>query len=293
MEKGLRGVAERFFLSYRAPMTTPDLLLVTTQNHVTTLTMNDDRRLNGWTDGMMKSLQVAMEKAAHDDGTKALILTAKGRYYSAGVNLGGTLKLAHPRVLQAQIIKHNQALFDLFIDFPKPILIAVNGPAIGAPVTSATLCDGIIAAESATFLTPFHRLGVPPEGCSSVHFERLMGASTAQRMLGAEEWKPSAKEALEAGLITKVVPDADLLSEAQSLAEAWVLEGRQRSYRAGATKAELNRVNAVESIALATAFLSPPFLRGQLKFLAKKKKHGPALVFLSLLATRPVWSRLL
>lgn len=270
-----------------------DLLQVSTSKHVTTLIMNDPKRLNGWTDGMMKALRDAFAHAAADADTRVLVLTGTGRYYSAGVNLGGTLKVAHPKVLHAQIIKQNQALFDLFIDFPKPILIAVNGPAIGAPVTSATLCDAIIAASSATFLTPFHRLGVTPEGCSSVHFARLMGEKNAQRMLGKEAWKPTAQEAKDAGLITDVVADDQLMAEAQRIAEAWIAEGKTRSFRAGATREELKAVNAKESVDLANAFLATPFLKGQLKFLVQKKKHAPALVFATLLATRPVWSRML
>lgn len=274
-------------------MTASDLLLVSTNHHVTTLTMNDPRRLNGWTDGMMRALQAAMQKAADDDVTKALILTGAGRYYSAGVNLGGTMKLAHPRVLRDQIIAHNQALFDLFIDFPKPLLIAVNGPAIGATVTSATLCDAVIAAESATFSTPFHRLAVPPEGCSSVQFARLLGEAGARRMLGPEGWQPSAREALEAGLITDVVPDGELLVAAQRLAEEWVREGKQRTFRAGATRDELKSINARESVEVADAFLSPRFLSGQFRFLRSKRKHGPALLFLALRVSHPLWSRLL
>jgi enoyl-CoA hydratase/carnithine racemase len=267
-----------------------DILRVSTAGHVTTITMDDDRRLNGWTDTMMRGLQRALATAAADDDTKVVILTAKGRYYSAGVNLSGTLKLAHPRVLREQIIKHNQALFDMFIDFKKPILVAVNGHAIGAPVTSATLCDAMIASTSATFSTPFHRLGVVPEGCSSVHFERLMNAENATRMLGPEGWKPTATEAAAAGLITAVVADDQLDAEARRIADGWAAEGKTRSFRAGATHDELKAINARESIALATAFLSPPFLKGQLKFLMAKKKHGPALMFATLLATRPLWS---
>jgi len=271
----------------------PDLLLSSTTNRVTTLTMNDPRRLNGWTNEMMRALQAALSKAATDAGTAVVVLTGTGRYYSAGVNLGGTLSLGHPEKLRQEIIRHNQALFDMFLDFPKPILIAVNGPAIGATVTSATLCDGVMAAESATFSTPFHRLGVPPEGCSSVHFARLMGEATAQRMLGKEGFTPTAKEAREAGLITHVVADNALMAEAQKLAEQWIAEGKARSFRGGATKEELKAVNARESVALANAFLSPKFLEGQFKFLASKKKTGPALTFLALRVTRPLWSRLL
>lgn len=274
-------------------MSASDLLLVSTKHHVTTLTMNDPRRLNGWTDEMMLALKTAMNAAATDDDTKAVILTGAGRYYSAGVNLGGTLKLGHPRALRAQIIEHNQALFDLFIDFNKPILVAVNGPAIGATVTSATVCDAVIAAESATFLTPFHRLGVPPEGCSSIHFARLMGERNAQRMLGAEGWKPTAQEAADVGLIDRVVADAALLETAQQMAEGWVESGKQRTFRGGSTHDELKAVNARESVAVADAFLSPPFLSGQYRFLRSKQKHVPALMFLALRVTHPLWSRLL
>jgi enoyl-CoA hydratase/carnithine racemase len=271
----------------------PDLLLSVTTNRVTTLTMNDPRRLNGWTNEMMRALQAALQKAATDDGTAVVVLTGTGRYYSAGVNLGGTLSLGHPEQLRQEIIRHNQALFDMFLDFPKPLLIAVNGPAIGATVTSATLCDGVIAAESATFSTPFFRLGVPPEGCSSVHFARLMGDANAQRMLGKEGFAPTAKEALGIGLITQVVADDVLMVEAQKLAAQWIAEGKGRSFRGGATREELKAVNARESVDLANAFLSPKFLEGQFKFLAAKKKTGPALTFLALRVTRPLWSRLL
>jgi enoyl-CoA hydratase/carnithine racemase len=270
-----------------------DLVQATTTDRVTTLVMNDPRRLNGWTNDMMRALRDALAKAAADDATAVVVLTGTGRYYSAGVNLSGTLSLAHPEVLRQQIITHNQALFELFLDFNKPIIVAVNGPAIGATVTSATLCDAIIAARSATFSTPFHRLGVTPEGCSSVLFPRLLGVHNAERMLGQEGFVPTAAEAKEIGLIDEVVDDADLRARAQALAVSWAAAGRTRTFRAGATAAELTAVNARESVALADAFLGNRFLEGQLKFLAKKKKVGPALMFLALRATRPAWKRLL
>lgn len=269
-----------------------DLVRVSTRHRVTTLTMHMPKRLNGWTLEMMAALKAALARAAADDGTGAVILTGADPYYCAGVNLGSTLKLRHPRVLRAAIVEHNRSLFDTFIDFPKPILIAANGPAIGASVTSATLCDGIIASELATFSTPFAALGVPPEGCSSVHFPRLLGAA-APRMLGPEGWKPKAAEALEVGLVQWVVPHATLLDEAQRIAEGWVVSGKARGYLAGATREELKRVNAAESEQVADSFLSPPFLEGQFRFLWGKKKHGPALMFLALRLTHPAWSRLL
>lgn len=274
-----------------SPVTSP--LLKDNCDGVTTLTMNTPARLNGWTMQMMDALKEAFLIAAGDAETRVLILTGADPYFCAGVNLAATLRLGHPRKLHAMIVEHNRALFDMFLDFPKPILIAVNGPAIGASVTSATLCNGIIASEKATFSTPFAALGVTPEGCSSIHFARLMGEVNANRMLGSEGWKPAAEEALEAGLIQWLAPHDTLLEEAQKIAREWIDSQATRTFRGGSTLDELKAVNASESQALADAFLSAPFIKAQFKFLWSKKKWGPAAMFLSMLITRPLWSRFL
>ena len=269
------------------------LVLASTLRGVRTLRMNNPRRLNGWTMDMMVELFGVMEGAADDDAVGALVLTGTDPYYSAGVNLSSAVKLTWPRALREMIRAQNQELFDRFIDFPKPIVVAVNGPALGATVTSATLCDAIIASEHATFSTPFAKLGVTPEGCSSVHLPRLIGAEAAARMLGAEGWVPTADEALAVGLVDEAVPHAALLERAQARAEEYADSGRGRVYRAGATAEELKRINAQESAALADAFLDTPFLMGQYRFLRSRSKTGPALTFRALAATRPLWSRML
>ena len=269
------------------------LILTQTEAGVTTLTMNRPERLNGWTMEMMNALKEAFSLAAKDDETKVVILTGTDPYYCAGVNLAATLRLGHPRKLRSMIVEHNQELFDAFLDFPKPLLVAVNGPAIGASVTSATLCDGIIASEKATFSTPFSALGVTPEGCSSVQFSRLMGQANADRMLGKEGWKPGGEEALVAGLVQWVTPHDAFVEEAQRVAQGWISAGATRSFRGGSRRDELKAVNASESQALADAFLGSPFIKAQFRFLWRKKKWGPAAMFLSMLILRPLWSRLL
>ncbi|KIG16976.1 Enoyl-CoA hydratase [Enhygromyxa salina] len=270
-----------------------ELVLYSTRDGVTTLTLNNPKRLNGWTQPMLAALKAALARAATDDETQAVILTGADPYYCAGVNLAGTIRLGHPRVLRAMIVEHNQALFDGFLEFPKPILVAVNGPAIGACVTSATLCDGIIASERATFSTPFAALGVPPEGCSSVLFPRVLGAATADRILGEEGWKPTAAEALEIGLVQWVVAHDELLDEAHRIAKGWAEAGTARRFRGGISLQELQAANARESQEIADAFLAAPFLRAQFRFLWGKKKRGPALMFLALWLLRPLWSLLL
>ncbi|MGF1511031.1 MAG: enoyl-CoA hydratase/isomerase family protein [Myxococcota bacterium] len=270
-----------------------DLVLASTSNKVTTLTMNDPRRLNGWTLDMMNALADAFARAAEDAATAVVVLTGTDPYYSAGVNLSSTIRLGHPRTLRDAIVRENQALFDRFIDFPKPLVAAVNGPAIGATVTSATLCDAILASETATFSTPFARLAVPPEGCSSVHLPKLIGSTNANRMLGKEGWRPTAVEALEVQLVNEVVPHRELLPRAQALGEAWASEARARTFRAGSTREELKAANARESEALGDAFLAAPFLMGQYRFLWSRKKYSSALTFLGLRLTRPAWSLML
>jgi len=274
------------------PTSTPPIL-TNKRDGVTTLTMNKPERLNGWTMEMMDAIKEGFRVAAADDETRVLVLTGVDPYYCAGVNLAATLRLGHPRKLHALIVEHNQALFDAFLDFPKPLLVAVNGPAIGASVTSATLCNGVIASEKATFSTPFAALGIPPEGCASVHFARIMGQENAERMLGEEGWKPTGEEALEAGLIQWVAPHDKLAQESHRIAREWIASGAVRNFRGGSERDELKAANASESIALATAFLSAPFIRAQFKFLWSKKKWGPATMFLTMLISRPIWSRLL
>lgn len=286
-----RSISLTSRLANKVDKIVPDLVLSSTKNNVTTLTMNDPKKLNGWTGNMMMTFQHRFKETAKDPETKVLVITGADPYYCAGVNLSAAIRPMHPRKLHNMIVTNNQVLFDTFLDFPKPILIAANGPAIGACVTSASLCDAIIASEKATFLTPFARLGVTPEGCSSIHFERIMGAEVAQRMLGPEGWKPTASEAKDVGLVKEVVPHDQLMARAQEQAEEWVVEGKTKEIPGGGSVEEYKAVNAKESMDLADAFLSYKFLDAQHKFLKSKGKD--ATVFFILKSLRPLWSKLL
>lgn len=264
-------------------------ILTRVNEGILTVTMNRPDKLNGWTMDMMNALKEVFDKANLDDDVKGIILTGAGSYYSAGVNLSGTLKLMAPRKLRELIAENNQALFEIFLGCSKPLLVAVNGPAIGASVTSATLANGIIAADNATFSTPFAVLGVTPEGCSSVHLPRLIGEGNAQRMLGTEGWKPDAQQALAIGLVQAVVPQSELMNKAEQVVQQWIEEGQSRQFLAGSELEELRAVNAGESGQLADAFLKAAFLKHQAQFLWRKKKFMPSVMFWLLWGLRPVW----
>jgi enoyl-CoA hydratase/carnithine racemase len=118
-----------------------------------------------------------------------------------------------------------------------------------------------------------------------------MGEEVANKMLHAD-WPPTAQEAKEIGLVTEVVPHANLETRAQELAESWIAEGNLKRTALGYDDFDnLRAVNAQESKDLAQAFVSVKFLQAQVDFLTLKKKD--ATMFKVLLATRPLWSKFL
>jgi enoyl-CoA hydratase/carnithine racemase len=223
---------------------------------------------------------------------KVVVLTGTDDFYCSGVDFVGSFPVMRPSVLEKLLQESNQRMFDTFILFPKPIIVAANGPMIGAATTSAALCDAIVASDSATFSTPFAALGIVPEGCSSYWFSKVMGEEAASRMLGAEAWCPTADEAMGVGLVSRVVPSGSVLGAAQALAEAWVTQGKRRSLEEKGEVQALLQVNAEESRRIARAFLSPPFLSAMHAAAAAKGKRQLAGVFWTLAHTHCLWSRL-
>ena len=97
----------------------PLVLTTTTSTGVTTIRMNNPKKLNGWTEPMLLSLFDAFQAAEADPHTKAVIVTGTGDYYCAGVDLSGTIKPMHPRDLHNMIYTSNKKVFDTFLTFPK------------------------------------------------------------------------------------------------------------------------------------------------------------------------------
>ena len=168
----------------------------------------------------------------------------------------------------------------------------INGHSVGAAVTSATLCDYVLASSSATFHTPFRKLGVTPEGCSSVTFRERFGTSFADRMLNGGD-KVTATEALAVGMVDEIVSSPESLqARGQVIAEEWAAAGRRRrSIEAGQVE-RLVEINRAESDQLAAALISPQFFEIQMNAATAKKSHGMAWLFWALGLTQPLWSKL-
>ena len=285
-----RPVAGRWLSSSKEDLT----LDRTTRDGIRVVTLNNPSKFNGWNVPMLMSLKNQFRAASEDEACKAMILTGNGDYYCAGVDLASSLKPMMPAALHQMIYESNKAVFDTFLEFEKPLCVAMQGPVLGAALTTATLSDGIVASEKATFSTPFARLGVPPEGCSSVHFEWLMGSDNAKRMLGSEGWVPTAAEAEAVNLIDKCVPHDEVLDAAEAMVKGWLDDPNYvKNHRGYTDTRKLLDVNRAESLDLADAFLGTPFLQGQADFLESKGKTKPALAFKFLILTRPAWSLLL
>ena len=101
---------------------------------------------------MLTDLMIACKNADEDSDCKVVILTGTDPYYCSGVDLGGIFSPMSPKSLATLLKDSNQKLFDAFLNRKKPMIIAVNGPSFGASVTSATLCDAIVARYSDHFM---------------------------------------------------------------------------------------------------------------------------------------------
>lgn len=142
-----------------------------------------------------------LEFLHRDVATSSVVVTGRGAYFCAAAKFDEMLRPAHPSELTSEITLGTAVLFESFIDFGKPIVAAINGPAFGGGVTQATLCDLIVSVSLAKFVLPFSDWSVSPEGCSSVHVSRVAGRQTAAKLM-VDSWNPDASQAKAISLVS-------------------------------------------------------------------------------------------
>ncbi|XP_075941388.1 enoyl-CoA delta isomerase 2 [Anarhichas minor] len=190
-----------------------ETLLVTTEDDITTITLNRPAKKNAITTEMYNDIIAALDQAAKDDSV-ITVFTGSGDFYCSGNDLSNFTQIPEGGVEESArrggdlLRKYVKA----YIDFPKPLVAVVNGPAVGISVTVLGLFDLIYATDRATFHTPFSQLGQSAEGCSSYTFPKIMGPAKATEMLLFNK-KLSAVQACELGLVTEVFPDSSFQSE--------------------------------------------------------------------------------
>jgi enoyl-CoA hydratase/carnithine racemase len=192
-------------------------LLVDDTNRVRTLTLDRPEALNAFNEELYDATAEALLAAADDPGVAVVLLTGRGRAFSAGTDLHEMQQLATDPAFQRG--KHGfVGLVDALTAFPKPLVCAVNGIGLGIGTTVLGFADLAFMSAGARLKCPFTSLGVAPEAASSYLLPRLVGRQNAAWMLLSAEWI-GAEEALAMGLVWKVCEADDLLPTARSYAE--------------------------------------------------------------------------
>ncbi len=176
----------------------------------------DPATRNSLTNELREQLGAAVHQAQSDDGIRAVYLTGSGRTFCAGGNLKAIKDENEAWKVHRRFTRMTEWLFPL-IWLDKPVVIGVNGQAVGGGFGLALTGDWVIAAESAKFISGFFRLGVIPDVGVMYHLPRLVGMAKAKRFLYGEG-ELNAQQAEEWGIAAQVVPD-DRLDEA-GLAQA-------------------------------------------------------------------------
>src|SRR5271166_604542 len=206
---------------------------------VATIELNRQDALNAWNAQLGADLHAAIAGAGADPDVRALVVTGAGRAFSSGADLKevSTEQTADGRPdVYRTLTERYHPIMHAVREIPKPVIAAVNGPAVGIGCSLALCCDLIIASESAYFLLAFVNIGLVPDGGSSLFVPTRVGMARASELSMLGERLP-AERALEWGLINRVVPDEELASQAGALAGR-LAAGPTSSY--AGTKRQLN-----------------------------------------------------
>ena len=202
------------------------------ENGVAEITLNRPERLNAWTTQFGDDLREALLSDAADPAVRSVLITGAGRGFSSGADLKEMLEQRAgggevPDVGEMLRTRYHPIIKGIR-ELPKPVVAAVNGPAVGIGCSLALACDLIWAAESAIFGLAFVNIGLVPDGGSTFLVPVAAGKARALEMALLGDPVP-AEQALEWGLINRVVPDGDLMDEARGLARR-LAKGPTRSY---------------------------------------------------------------
>ncbi|XP_055723615.1 chromodomain Y-like protein isoform X3 [Salvelinus fontinalis] len=210
---------------------------------------------------VMKEMQSAMATAAADD-SKLVLLSAVGSIFCFGLDFIYFIRrLTDDRKKESiKMAETIRTFVNTFIQFKKPIIVAVNGPAVGLGASILPLCDVVWANEKSWFQTPYTTYGQTPDACASLTFPRIMGVASANEMLLSGR-KLTAQEACAKGLVSQVLWPGTFTQEVLRESKALVRN---------ANRAALEQANERECEALKRVWGSSQGVDSILKYLQKK-----------------------
>jgi enoyl-CoA hydratase/carnithine racemase len=188
-------------------------LIVSLKNRVLSLTINRPELKNALNRELYAALADELERSNHDDQIRAVLLTANGDTFTAGNDLDDFINPVEESGTPS-VIRFLKAISEC----ETPIVVAVNGPAIGVGLTMLLHCDMVYASKSARFRAPFTHVGLVPEAASSLLLPLAVGQAWANDLMLAGRIL-DAEEALSAGLVTRVFEDGVLVAESLKIAE--------------------------------------------------------------------------
>jgi enoyl-CoA hydratase/carnithine racemase len=190
-------------------------VLHVTDGSVTVLTLHRPDTKNAFNRALFAAVRDELERAAADDATSVVILTGTGDAFSAGADLREAAEVEH----RAEGRTRYREFMTALEDFPKPVVAAVNGVAVGVGCTLLLHCDLVLMADTARVRLPFVALGLTAEAGSSYLLPALVGAQEAAALLLTGGWM-GAQQAQRSGLAWKVTPGDALLDEARAVSDA-------------------------------------------------------------------------
>jgi 2-(1,2-epoxy-1,2-dihydrophenyl)acetyl-CoA isomerase len=230
-------------------------LRVETAEGVATVTLDRPDALNALTVPLKQALIAAFSSLASDTAVRAVIVTGAGRAFCAGQDLRERLE-PDAAPLEVELRERYNPLVRSIRDLPQPVVAAVNGVAAGAGASLAFACDLRIAADTARFVLAFGQIGLIPDTGATWTLQRLVGPSKAVELALLPD-PLSAVDAERFGLVTRVVPAADLAAEARALA------GRLATLSPGAVARTKRAIQAAASSTFEDALELEATLQGE------------------------------
>jgi 2-(1,2-epoxy-1,2-dihydrophenyl)acetyl-CoA isomerase len=215
---------------------TYEKILFEKEGSVATITFNDPQKLNPMGIQIGEEIHLALEECGRDEEVRAVILTGAGRAFSAGGDLREIGKKSPPFIFRDGVARIFRAVLAI-ADLEKPVVAAVNGPAMGVAFNMALACDIVVASEGASFSEIFVRVGLIPDGGAHFLLPRIVGLAKAKELIYTGKII-SAKEAEILGLVNQVVPPDKLNAAAREWANR-LAEGPTRAI--GIAKKILNK----------------------------------------------------
>jgi len=239
------------------------------EGNILVLSFNRSEKMNALTRSMYAGLAKGLNDAAGDFGIRAVIITSESQHFTAGNDISDFMD--NPPTSDSSEVSQ---FLESLLNFPKPLIAAVKGNAVGVGTTMLLHCDVVVASPTAKFSMPFASLGLVPEAGSSLLFPQLVGYQRAARIfMTGESFDPPS--AVEMGLVTSVENDplAEAMKIAQQIAEQppqaiintkALLKARSHDAVAAVMKAEFE--------IFAMALQSDEAMEAFMKFMSKKGK---------------------